>query len=562
MLGSEPSWHPTSSGPAVRSTTVLLAPGACIWKAGAGSENGWLFEVVEGLADAGYAFEVVAEEADGSGSQRSMVALGRRRIASLGGFALPFRVAASVVHRRMLASVDVVHHGMPFGVGRTFSLLPRMAARRGIPFVLGPVQVPQTWTGPDETWANLDGVANAKLRARVEVAIESGLGAFAGRILGRFSDSTLRAAAAVVATGPTAADLLARRGVPTSRVRVIHPSVGKAFFGERVRTGLCKRPVVLTGGVLIERKGVDEVIEAFARLHRSGSGAHLLVYGDGPRRELLVRQVSRLGLERCVTFLGWVSRDNLPDLLGAVDLFVSMSRSESWGGAVAEAMASGVVVLSAANVGAKDQIRPGENGLLVEIGDVDGCERGLRLLLGDADLRERLAAAGARWARGNVHPEVVMRDWDQLYRDVLEWRDRTDPTGTPREARRGKEMTQCYDGERGAISSSSDMPRSRGPLVAAEPAKMTPVLSKFRTVVGMRSEFANWYSPALALMAERCFNTCRPISWHSRRGTKLVTLADGSSWPVREIFIQDDYRLGDLGVNDISTVIDIGSNIG
>lgn len=422
MLGPEPSRRPTSSGSAVRSTTVLLAPGSCIWKAGVGSENGWLFDVVQALGGAGYVFEVIAEEADGSGSQRSTVALGRRRIASFGGFALPFRVAGSVVRRRMLAGVHIVHHGMPFGVGRTFSLLPRMAARRGIPFVLGPVQVPQTWTGPDETWANLDGLAHAKLRARVEVAIESGLGTFAVRVLGRFSDSTLRAAAAVVATGPAAAELVARRGVPESRVRVIRPPVGTAFFTDRVRTGPGKRPVVLTGGVLIARKAVDEVIEAFARLQRSGWDAHLLIYGDGPRRELLVRQVRRLGLERYVTFLGWVSRDHLPELLGTVDVFVSMSRSESWGGAAAEAMASGVAVLSAANVGAKDQLNSQENGLLVEIGDVDGCERALRLLLGDANLRQSLAAAGARWARGSVHPEVVMRAWDELYQEVL--RDR------------------------------------------------------------------------------------------------------------------------------------------
>lgn len=422
MLGPEPSYHQASSGSAVRSTTVLLAPGSCIWKADQASEN-VLFEVAEALHGVGYVFEVIAEEADGSGSQRSTVALGRRRIASLGGFALPFRVASSVVRRRMLAGVDIVHHGMPFAVGRTFSLLPRMAARRGIPFVLGPVQVPQTWTGPDETWANLDGLAHAKLRARVEMAIESGLGTLGDRVLSRFSDSTLRAAAAVVAIGPTAAQLLGRRGVPASRVRVIHPSVGTAFFAQRVRTRPGIPPVVLTGGVLIARKAVDEVIEAFARLHRSGSDARLLIYGDGPRRELLIRQVSRLGLERCVTFLGWVSRDHLPELLGTVDVFVSMSRSESWGGAVAEAMASGVAVLSAANVGAKDQLHSQENGLLVEIGDVDSCERALRLLLGDADMRQRLAAAGARWARDSVHPEVVMRAWEELYQEVLSDRE-------------------------------------------------------------------------------------------------------------------------------------------
>ena len=419
MPGPEPPRWPGRSEPDVSRARVLLAPASVIWKAGAGSENGWLFDIAEVLAGAGYTFEVIAEEADGLGPQETTVALGKRKIAALGGLALPFRVASEVVRRRMLANTDLVHHGMPFALGRTFSLLPLLAARRGAPFVLGPVQVPQSWTGDDETWANLDGMPNARLRARLEVAIEASVGPYAERILGRFSDATLRAAAAVVATGPTAAGLLVRRGVPVSRVRVIPPPVRAAFFAEGGPPGPVEQPVVLTGGVLVERKGVDEVIEAFAGLQRSGVRARLLVYGDGPRRELLESQATRLGIEGCTTFLGWVARQSLPELLRSVDVFVSMSRSEAMASAVAEAMASGVAVLSAANIGAREQVRPGETGVLVDVGDVGACERSLRALLDEANLRRKLAAAGARWARSHVHPEVVSKAWDNLYQDVL-----------------------------------------------------------------------------------------------------------------------------------------------
>ncbi len=419
MLGLEPSGRAGTSEPDVSRARVLLAPASVIWKAGAGSENGWLFDIAEALAGRGYTFEVIAEEADGSGPQVTTVALGKRKIAALGGLALPFRVASEVVRRRMLANTDLVHHGMPFALGRTFSLLPLLAARRGVPFVLGPVQVPHSWTGDDETWANLDGMPNARLRARLEVAIETVAGPYAERILGTFSDATLRAAAAVVATGPSAAGLLVRRGVRASRVRVIPPPVRAGFFAGGGPPGPVEQPVVLTGGVLVERKGVDEVIEAFAGLQRSGVRARLLVYGDGPRRELLESQATRLGIEGSTTFLGWVARQSLPELLRSVDVFVSMSRSESVGVAVAEAMASGVAVLSAANIGAREQIRSGETGLLVDVGDIGACERGLRALLDDAGLRRRLGAAGARWARSHVHPEVVSKAWGNLYQDVL-----------------------------------------------------------------------------------------------------------------------------------------------
>jgi glycosyltransferase involved in cell wall biosynthesis len=435
--GPEPSGRSKSPEPEVFRARVLLAPASVIWKASAGSENGWLFDIAEALAGAGYVFDVIAEEADGSGPQDRTVALGKRKIAPLGGLALPFRVASAVVRRRMLANADLVHHGMPFALARTFSLLPLLAARRGVPFVLGPVQAPQSWTGADETWANLDGMAHARLRARLETAIEVRVGPYAERVFGSFSDATLRAAAAVVATGPTAASLLVERGVPVSRVRVIPPPVRAAFFAQGGPPEPVERPAVLTGGVLVERKGVDEVIEAFAGLQRSGVRARLLVYGDGPRRELLESQATRLGIEPSTTFLGWVAREALPGLLRRVDVFVSMSRSESMGSAVAEAMASGVAVLSAANVGAREQIEPGETGLLVDVGDIGACERGLRALLDDANLRRRFAAAGARWTRSHVHPEVVSNAWDNLYRDVLSEPRKSSVFSTLYDARKG-----------------------------------------------------------------------------------------------------------------------------
>lgn len=168
------------------------------------------------------------------------------------------------------------------------------------------------------------------------------------------------------------------------------------------------------------------MIEALARPHRSGSDARLLICGDGPRRELLEHLVSWLGLGRYTAFFGWVSRGRLPELLGSVDLFVSRSRSASWRGAVAEAMASGVAVLSSGNVGARERICSAENGPAVDVGDVDGGERSRRVLPGDTSLREGRGAAGARGARANVQPKIAMGAWNALYQEELSDREPRD----------------------------------------------------------------------------------------------------------------------------------------
>ena len=98
----------------------------------------------------------------------------------------------------------------------------------------------------------------------------------------------------------------------------------------------------------------------WASTHRD---AHLLLVGEGPARGDLDRQVCELGLGRRVTFAGF--RDDVPDLLHALDVFAFPSTSEGLGSSVLEAMAAGVPVVATTAGGIPEAVRDGADGLLV-----------------------------------------------------------------------------------------------------------------------------------------------------------------------------------------------------
>ena len=99
--------------------------------------------------------------------------------------------------------------------------------------------------------------------------------------------------------------------------------------------------------------------------------------------------VSDLGLRNRFHFLGWL--DEPVELLFALDIFVSASETESFGLAIAEAMASETAVVSTATDGARELIENEQTGLLVPIKDVESLAQSISRLLNDGQLRSEMA---------------------------------------------------------------------------------------------------------------------------------------------------------------------------
>ena len=124
-------------------------------------------------------------------------------------------------------------------------------------------------------------------------------------------------------------------------------------------------PALLAVGSLIERKGVVELADAFARLGRGS----LAFVGDGPLRE-------RLAGRARVHLAGRVPHAAVPDWIAACDVLCQPSRAEPFGQAALEAMAMQRSVVATANGGPPEFVTP-QAGVLVAPGDPDALAEAL-----------------------------------------------------------------------------------------------------------------------------------------------------------------------------------------
>jgi glycogen synthase len=190
----------------------------------------------------------------------------------------------------------------------------------------------------------------------------------------RLARRILRRARLVIAASTELADAARRLGA--ADVRVIPSGVElPAEVGAEAEP-----PEVLYAGRLSEEKGVLELVAA-------ADGIRLVVAGDGPLR-------SRVPGAR-----GFVPHDELQGLYARAAVVACPSRREGFGVACLEAMAHGRPVVAGDVGGLRDLVVDGETGYLVPPRDVPALRAALERLLGDADLRRRLGAAGRERAR-------------------------------------------------------------------------------------------------------------------------------------------------------------------
>lgn len=219
------------------------------------------------------------------------------------------------------------------------------------------------------------------------------------------------------------AGLIRRIGVDHPRVVVVGNGTDPARFtpGEgaafRARHGLGDRPLILTLGRLVARKGIDDVIRSLPTLRAHHPDALYAVAGGGPDRARLEGLVAELGLGDAVRFLGRLEADELVPALRACDVFVTASRDdepdvEGFGIVFLEAGACGRPVVGTFAGGIPDAIVDGETGLLVPQADPTALAGALGRLLDDPALRRRLGAAGRRRV-------VEVANWDTAARRIL-----------------------------------------------------------------------------------------------------------------------------------------------
>ncbi len=215
-------------------------------------------------------------------------------------------------------------------------------------------------------------------------------------------------------------------GLPAGDYRVIRNGIDVDRYARdenarrRLRGQWGTKPGELVGcfvGRLDRQKGVDVLADALARLGGDSPIGRWMIAGDGPERARLADRIDRAGLGGQVRLLGRV--DHVGELLSACDVFALPSRWEGLPLAAMEAMSAGLAVVVSDGPGLAVVVENERTGLVVPVGDADALARAFRRLADEPALRDRLATAAARTARGRFGLARFLADHEALYVDTL-----------------------------------------------------------------------------------------------------------------------------------------------
>ena len=155
------------------------------------------------------------------------------------------------------------------------------------------------------------------------------------------------------------------------------------------------------------------LISAFAKGPAADPKAHLVLAGQGVLRAQLQERVNELGLTNRVHFLGL--RRDIPDVLGAADIFALGSDYEGNPLSVIEAMAAGLPIVSTAAGGVPELLQNGKQGFIVQPGHGEELSEAMVILLKDRDLRRTMGAAAAARAKENFDVSAMVKAYEDLY---------------------------------------------------------------------------------------------------------------------------------------------------
>ena len=245
----------------------------------------------------------------------------------------------------------------------------------------------------------------------------------------RFAEDHLtRFADVAVANSQSGADFLVSRGIGAEKTRVIYNGVNS----ERVTTSeaevaalraslgiAAEAPVIGIVASLTAPKDYPTFLKSAGIIRDSVPSARFLIVGDGPLRLELEEMAAQLGLGDSVLFAGHQLR--VAPFIGAFDVaMLSSCDYEGCSNYLLEAMGLGRPVVATDIGGNRELVRHGETGLLVPPLDPGALAAAVLALLNDRALASRLTDAARERFRAGFSVPTMVRQYEQLYEELLQ----------------------------------------------------------------------------------------------------------------------------------------------
>lgn len=233
----------------------------------------------------------------------------------------------------------------------------------------------------------------------------------------------MRSMDAVVAVSAAQGSKVRKAGVRASRIHVIRNAIQPDACGhvdphyKELLLGYFPHPpqnVVVTAGRLSPEKGFEVLIEAAGQVCARYPEAGFVLFGEGPERAALTRQIAAHGLQERFILAGF--RSDVTAFLPHADLAVLSSWTEGLPVVVLEAMAAGLPVVATAVGGTPEVIEEGLQGYLVPAGDAAALAR----RIGDLLTQESVRRAMGERARQRITERFTFATQAVLYQQMFQ----------------------------------------------------------------------------------------------------------------------------------------------
>lgn len=210
-------------------------------------------------------------------------------------------------------------------------------------------------------------------------------------------------------------------GIPQEKVMVQpiinHPIINQTAGLEQARDD--NRIRILFVGELTKGKGIDILLDAFKLAAKEREDIRLICVGDGAEKRKCQRLIEESGLKDQVNLLGKFSHRETLGQIAKSDFLVIPSRTEGTPRTILEAFAFGKPVIASNVGGIPEVVKDGENGVLVEYGDVHSLAKATLSLTLDEELRERLGRNGKNYLKTLPSWYEIATEIVGLYHEII-----------------------------------------------------------------------------------------------------------------------------------------------
>lgn len=221
--------------------------------------------------------------------------------------------------------------------------------------------------------------------------------------------------------------ILVAYGCPKNKIFVHHSGIDVGKFPYRSSVIPENRVItILSVGRLVQKKGMNFLIDAFSQVYDQCPNVRLRIAGDGNLRHELENQVKQLKLDKCVTFLGALSYEDIIREMQQAQVFALASTTTKDGNqegipnVLKEALASGLPVVSTLHSGIPELIRNGESGILVPERDTAALAQSLLQLIKTPDQWDRMAKKGRRTVKKLFNTQKQIHELEHIYNTVID----------------------------------------------------------------------------------------------------------------------------------------------